>query len=305
MLKRTHTKTFVATQVLGGLGNQLFAYAAGRGLAHRLGASLILDCTRRLQGDRAFCLNRYSIDAHFIFDGPPKVHGRYFKLPGQFGMQIADRIHAVVPRTTQIDGHRFRVIEERELYNYDKRFDGLTGSIYLKGGWQSLRYFEDAADIIRAELTSNLAPSEVNRSWLDRALQNQSVCVHVRRGDYIKRGFGLCSSSYYAEAAKLIRERVENPTFFIFSDDLPWCRENLPIEEMVLVDANGPDDPVSELMIMSSCRHHIIANSSFSWWAAWLGSRRDQVVIAPEPWVSICPSVPQLLPSNWVRVACS
>jgi hypothetical protein len=303
--RRASTKTLVAVQVLGGLGNQLFIYAAGRGLAHRLGADLILDATnRRLPRNRAFCLDRFSIRAPITFDGPPKVRGRYFKLPGRLGSRIADHIHAVVPSTVQINGHRFRVVEERERFVYDNRFDGLRGSIYLKGFWQSYRFFEHAADIIRTELKPSVPLSETTRKWVERIRQTNSVCVHVRRGDYLQTSFGLCPPSYYAEAVRVIRERVEHPTFFVFSDDLPWCRDNLPIDGMVLVaDASPPDDPVSELLTMATCRHQIIANSTFSWWAAWLARHGDQVVAAPEPWISICSSSVDLLPSNWIRLA--
>jgi Glycosyl transferase family 11 len=88
-----------------------------------------------------------------------------------------------------------------------------------------------------------------------------------------------------------------------FSDDLSWCRRNLPLDDLVYVDASNADDPVNELLIMSACRHHIIANSTFSWWAAWLAHHRDQVVVAPEPWTSNAPTVSDLLPSHWTRLA--
>jgi glycosyl transferase family 11 len=267
---------------------------------------LILDCTRRLAGDRSFCLDRYSIRAQFRFDGPSKVRGRYFRLPGRAGTFIADAIHRVFPRTVEIDGQRFRVIEDRKLFTYDTRFDTLSGSIYLKGGWQCFRYFENAADIIRAELRPAAEPSAANREWLDRIRQTNSVGVHVRRGDYLSAEYleriGVCLPAYYTNAVKSIRARVDNPTFFIFSDDLAWCRDNLAIEGMILVDANSADDPVNELRLMAACRHHIIANSSFSWWAAWLASHSEQVVIAPYPWMSGEPPLVDFLPDHWTKM---
>ena len=301
-----HNDSRVAVQVLGGLGNQLFAYAAGRGLAQRLGAELVLDCTRRLPGDRSFCLDRYSIRAQFRFDGPSKIRGRYFRLPGKHGTRIADAFHRIFPRTVEFDGRRFRVIEDRKLFTYDTRFDSLAGSIYLKGGWQCFRYFENAADIIRSELRPAAPPPATNREWLARVGQTNSVGVHVRRGDYLSAEYvnrnGVCEPAYYANAAKSIRARVESPTFFVFSDDLAWCRDNLAIDGMVLVDANSPDDPVNELRLMTACRHHIIANSSFSWWAAWLASHPQQVVVAPLPWMTAAPSVVDFLPEQWIKL---
>jgi hypothetical protein len=301
-----HSDSRVAAQVIGGLGNQLFAYAAGRGLAQRLGAELILDCTRRLPGDRSFCLDRYAIRAQFRFDGPPKVRGRYFRLPGKLGTRVADAFHRMFPRTVEIDGRRFRVIEDRQLFSYDTRFDSLRGSIYLKGGWQSFRYFENAEDVIRSELRPPAEPPAANRKWLDRIRNANSVCLHVRRGDYLARDnlerIGVCGPAYYADAVTHICERIESPAFFVFSDDLAWCRDNLPIEGMALVDANGPDDPVNELRLMSACRHHVTANSSLSWWAAWLASHPEQVVIAPQPWMSGAPSLEDFLPERWIKL---
>jgi hypothetical protein len=125
----------------------------------------------------------------------------------------------------------------------------------------------------------------------------------VRRGDYLKTTFGLCSTTYYTNAAAVMRERVGNgATFFVFSDDLQWCRDHLPINDPVFIEGNM-DDPVSELRLMAACRHHIIANSSFSWWAAWLGHHDQQVVMAPEPWISTVSRSPDLIPSSWTKLA--
>jgi Glycosyl transferase family 11 len=255
-----------------------------------------------MPNDRRCSLADYRIQAQFIFQGPPnsKIRGRYSKVEAFLGRHIADRMLALFPRKARIRNHLLRVIEDRRPYVYDQRWATLTGSIYLKGGWQCYRYFENAAEIIRSDLQPKRSPSQLNRAWLERVRRSNSVCVHVRRGDYIQSGLGLCPLSYYTEAATVMRNRVGNPVFFVFSDDLQWCREYFSIDNAVLVDANNSDDPVSELHIMSSCRHHIIANSSFSWWAAWLAESRKQVVIAPQPWVSFAPSVPDLIPPGWM-----
>lgn len=290
----------VITRIRSGLGNQLFCYAAGRALAHRLGENLILDCRRP---DRPVYLDQYAVNGQFLVDGSSGIRDRYSKLQRRYGTLGAE-IHRMFPRTTRVEGHVFRVFEERQPFTYERDFGSLTGSIYLNGYWQSFRYFEGAWPILRAEFQPKGDLTESNKRWLEtiRARPN-SICVHVRRGDYLKTPFGLCSPAYYKNAAAAMRSRVgSDATFFVFSDDLSWCRNHLPVSDAVFVEGNE-NDPVSELFLMAACRHHIIANSTFSWWAAWLGHHDQQVVIAPDPWISSVPSCPDLMPSSWIKLA--
>lgn len=290
----------VVTRIRSGLGNQLFCYAAGRALAERLGVSLILDCTNI--GQPAY-LDRYAINARIVRDGPTNLRDRYVKLQRRYGTVVAE-LHRLFPRTTRVDGQVFRVFEERRLFTYGQEFGSVKGAIYLNGYWQSFRYTSEIESIIRAELQPKADLTEPNRRWLETIRERgNSICVHVRRGDYLKTAFGLCSPVYYKNAAAVMRERVGNDAaFFVFSDDLQWCRDHLPISDRVFVEGNI-DDPVSELRLMAACRHHIIANSTFSWWAAWLGCHDQQVVIAPEPWLSTVSSCPDLIPSRWTKLA--
>src|SRR6202008_3427836 len=106
---------------------------------------------------------------------------------------------------------------------------------------------------------------------------------------------GVCSAGYFARAMRLVRERVENPTFFVFSDDLAWCRQYVTGADVAYVDANSSDAAHDELELMAACRHHIIANSSLSWWGAWLARTDGQIVIAPKPWFTRKADTPDLL----------
>ena len=185
----------VAVQITGGLGNQLFQYAAGRALAKRLGARLILDCTPRMITSRKFVLDRFPIQAVVIRNAPATVRTRYFRLGGNLGRWITHKFHDAFPRTVQIDGHRFKVVYEKENpFTYDPRFDLLAGSIYLTGWRQSYRYFENASDLVRSELRMRGAPPRTNSEWLDRIRRVNSVCLHVRRGDYLNSRNFLASS---------------------------------------------------------------------------------------------------------------
>lgn len=295
----------VATRILGGLGNQLFQYAAGRTLAKRLGASLILDCSPRPGPTRAFALDRYLIDAEIVRDAQDKLHLRYFRFPGALGRRLTDAFHDRVPRHYRIGGHRFRIFGEKRIFSYDRRFETLAGSIYLNGYWQSHRYVEDAADVIRAELTPASEPSGANRDWFARIASTNAVCLHVRRGDYLyaapERPL-ICSLSYYDAAIRHMRKALQEPRIFVFSDDIAWCRSTFTSADIAFVDGNGPDDATEDLRLMAACRHHIIANSSLSWWGAWLGRHREQIVVAPEPWMPGVPAQNDLLPPSWLTL---
>lgn len=307
---------YVAVHLRDGLGNQLFQYAAGRGLASRLGARLVLDPAhlRRRRSHRRFALDRYPIDATVARKGYVKLpEGRDVPLPASTSLRtdVSRFLRSLLRRMGANAGNgelcrpRLSVFTERD-FNYDPRIESLTGSTYLVGWFQSPRYFEHVAGVIRSELRLPTPPAGANRSWLDRIRQSNSVCLHVRRGDYLSArelpNHGSCSAAYYMKAKSCLEGILENPQFFLFSDDWRWSHENFRGDNLHLVDANGPEAAADELRLMSACRHHIIANSSFSWWGAWLARHDDQVVIAPDPWFNVPPVAPDLLPAQWLRM---
>jgi len=300
---------YVATHLLGGLGNQLFQYAAGRALADRLGASLVLDATAFRTGycQRPFELDRYPIQATVAWRG-------FRKGPRKGPVPLPDSAgpveHALRLAGSIMGGQGHRGNRRPRLdvfiqrgFDYDPRFETIAGSTYLAGYWQSYRYFESSAETIRRELLRPTPPPGANRDWLSRIGATNAVCVHVRRGDYLLarelRVHGLCSQDYYEKAMHRMAAQLQGAEFFLFSDDHQWCRENFHGPGIHLVDANGPDAAVEDLRLMAACRHHVIANSSLSWWAAWLADHPDQMTIAPEPWFAHLASTPDLLPRRW------
>jgi hypothetical protein len=159
----------------------------------------------------------------------------------------------------------------------------------LVGYWQSERYFIDVADGIRADFTLREPLSDPNAKLLELARSAGSVGLHVRRGDFVSLNnaaqmHGLCSVDYYRRAIGLVRNRCPECHFLVFSDDPEWARAELPLDPSGVFVAGNEQRPEQDLALMSACKHHIIANSSFSWWAGWLGYSPDQVVIAPSPW---------------------
>ncbi len=320
--------TVVAARLCGGLGNQLFQFAAGRSLAQRCNARLILDATTFTlpQQRRAFALSPYPIDADVMFDGyaySPTT--RWVKLPRprdmEYSTSLLDRVRYRLARgggllqrgymqfSTLIDrmtgAAGLRVFAEKS-FDYDCAFAMLGARIYLDGYWQSERYFVDVRDVLRRELTLPDAPNAANASWLARIEGASSVCVHVRRGDYLKADnlaqHGLCSADYYARAMRLVAARVESPQFFVFSDDLDWSRRHLAGPNVAFVDANAADAAHDELRLMATCRHHVIANSSLSWWGAWLAHHPGQIVVGPDPWFAARTQTPDLLPAGWIAL---
>ena len=207
-------------------------------------------------------------------------------------------------------GFGFNKIAFKERkFGYDATFEGIQHPMYLNGYWQSEKYFKSAKDKLRGELSLVDKPGEASQKILEGILQCPAVSLHIRRGDYITNPsaalvHGVCSLDYYYSAIGHITAHVDNPHFFVFSDDPQWAKDNLKISYPVqFVEANGPDRGAEDIWLMKSCNHHIIANSSFSWWAAWLNDRQDKIVIAPRIWfLDKKINTKDLIPEQWHKI---
>jgi hypothetical protein len=225
------------------------------------------------------------------------------------GMDIG-RWPKVVKRILKTTGLFMKQSCIREKYfHFDPEILGLRGDVHLDGYWQSARYFADVADTIRQDFTFRAAPDPVNREIGEIIRGAEAVSLHVRRGDYVAgkvaaQHHGSCSMEYYKSAIAEMVARLRNPHFFVFSDEPAWVKEHLRLTEQVTyVDHNGPEKGHEDLRLMTLCRHHIIANSSFSWWGAWLPTHAEKIVIAPQKWFNLDDIVTSdLLPENWLRL---
>jgi Glycosyl transferase family 11 len=295
--------SIVAIDIRGGLGNQLFEYSTARSLADILRADLILDCSDAR--DRPILLDQLQVRAKFLHSRA-EIRKTWLNLPGTVGRKISKGVQLLLPNFVSIDGQRFCVVEEPSTRIFEKTLTERRGRVYLRGYWQSYRYFEDNRRAIEQDLRAKAFSRQINLDWIQRIRSApHSVCVHIRRGDYLIRQdtFGLCGVKYYRDAMLLISSQIREPAFFVFSDDIEWCRANLEAQNLTYVDANGADQAVEELELMRTCCHHVIANSTMSWWAAWLAHSPGQIVVAPDPWfISGGPPECDLLPRHWLRL---
>lgn len=289
----------VIVRLAGGLGNQLFQYAAGRALAERHGVPLRLDLTHLARDPlRSYRLDRFQIAATVAT--PAEVARLTHADAGRLLAKGFSFLQRYLPPAR-------RAIFVQRQDDFDPRFTALSGHVYLIGYFQSPRYFAHMADQIRMELTLREPPDALNRALLEAITSCAAVSVHVRRGDYLTNPLyrDICTPGYYRAAMREIAARVDAPHFFVFSDDIAWAQDNLRIAYPVTyVSHNGPARDHEDLRLMQHCHHHIIANSSFSWWGAWLATRRGQIVIAPPRWLNVAAREPYaLIPESWIRIS--
>lgn len=193
-------------------------------------------------------------------------------------------------------------------YNFNPEILALHDNVYLDGYWQSEKYFSDIEPAIRREFSFRIQPTPENRQWFERIHSCESTSIHIRRGDYVtlpeaNAFHGLCSPEYYQSAVQQIRRQIKNPVFFVFSDDIAWAMDNLRFDvEINFVDINSPEKGYEDMRLMSACNHHIIANSSFSWWGAWLGDYPDKIVCTPKRWFNAQIDTSDNIPSSWLKI---
>lgn len=292
----------ICVRLKGGLGNQMFQYATGRRLACLHNVPLKLDLSwfrKNLPGvtPRSYSLGHFPI--HAVPATDHEIAQLYVPQPGR----IRSFINTISPRYTKTH------IRARN-FHFDPTILCLPDNIYLDGYWQSEKYFSDITPVIRSDFTMSTVPEGRNQEVAKTIEGSNAISIHFRRGDYVTDAksvarYSECSINYYRRAVELVSLQVKRPHFFVFSDDPSWVREHFTIPHtMAVVDNNGSDNAHEDLRLMSMCRHHIIANSSYSWWGAWLNPRPDKLVIAPSLWFNETSfDTKDLLPPSWLRVS--
>ncbi len=274
----------VSVELMGGLGNQMFQYAAGHALARRTGAALRLDLSHFEQSDK----RRYLLDCFAV---PAAVSQE--PLPGTW----RGLAHSLALRALRRLGRPTRSLQGGwDIYNqtgfhFDAALAARVPPVHLKGYFQSELYFREVADEIRELFTIRVATSAEFATQRDAiAAADWPVSIHVRRGDYVSDPaihdmHGTCDEAYYRRAIGLA-ERLAGkpPTWFVFSDDAARARDALADVKNAVYVRGDVERPWEDLALMAACRGHVMANSSFSWWGAWLDPRPDSWVIAPLRW---------------------
>lgn len=270
----------------GQLGNQMFQYALGRHL--------------QLQGKKVLYHKGYF-----------KRHPEHdFALPRVFGLELPEATtnqvlayredrHRLIDRARRkIFGRHEQVFSEVGSKSYDYRPEvfGFKRGL-IDGYWQSEKYFLPIADTIRKDFTFPEA-SDRNKSLAKEMLGNMSVSIHVRRGDYLGC-FPVMDEAYFNPAMAYFTEKYGDVHFYVFSNDMDWCREHLKAEKITFVDWNTGKNSPFDIWLMTQCKHNIIANSTFSWWGAWLNQNEGQEVIAPKIWL-YHQETPDIYCKNWI-----
>ena len=272
----------IVVKFMGGLGNQMFQYAFGKALS-----------------------NKYKEDLFYDFDFFSDVKSGKDKISTarEYELSIFNNISvkkADNATKQKIIGNKYLNFIRYKLglplnhfyqetkFSYNDEVDKLSFPVYLLGYWQSQKYFINISDSLRNDFQFNYENISIENSRVLEDIRNNhsSVSIHIRRGDYLKLPYLLSSLDYYRDSIDIINRKINNPYYYLFSDDPMWVKDNICplVKNSTLIDWNSNEDSWIDMMLMSNCHHHIIANSSFSWWAAWLDSNSQKEVIAPKKW---------------------
>jgi hypothetical protein len=262
----------IIIKIMGGLGNQIFQYATAKAIAIKKNDVLKLDINsfKNDSFKRDYKLDNFNIKediANFI---------EIRKLRGTFNIteKFCNKFKLNVSKANTYYKEQKQMFFDRDIFNKNS-------NLYLDGYWQNENYFSN----IREYLLKVFIPksiSNIAREYLNEIQKCNSISLHIRRKDYLnlKDIYYICELDYYQKAIQIIQDKVENPKFFIFSDDIDWCKNNLNIEAIYIENTTDIED----MYLMKNCKHNIIANSTFSWWGAWLNENKNKIVIGPKKW---------------------
>lgn len=291
----------IIVKLKGGLGNQLFQYAAGRHLAEIHKTILKIDISDfATYKVHAYSLSPFNIQENFA--SPEETMPQ----PVQ-KIKIIDRVIDLILGKSPKSIRTTTYIREK-YFRFDADILNLPDDVYLDGYWQSEKYFTGIAGIISKEFSVKAPQVERNKDIAELIGSCDSVSLHIRRGTYLQPPYnsfhGICSLGYYYRCIDYLAPKLKNPHYFIFSDDPDWVSKNLQINYPVtFIDHNGAARDFEDLRLMTQCNHHVIANSTFSWWGAWLSKNPGKIVLSPKPWFRD-PQVDtsDLIPDNWIKV---
>jgi hypothetical protein len=281
----------IVVRIAGGLGNQMLQYALGKNLSLKNNSPLWLDLSWFKNHSnspffRDFKLNNFHTDCRKI-----SLDKLIWKL------RFTDHFSFCNP-------FKLKNVKEKEYARFDESILQSGNDILLEGFFPSHKYFEEIRDVLLKDFSLCVPLNNINKECLERIKNTNSVSVHFRRGDYALTGYHqMLDSTYYNAAIKSIAEKISDIRLFIFSDEPGWVAQNINFEyPFELMTFNKDEHNYFDLELMKHCKHNIIANSTFSWWGAWLGQYQGKVVIAPKNWLNLEIGNMQNIPEQWILV---
>lgn len=292
----------IGVRLMGGLGNQMFQYAIARKLANDHHTTAWLDLQfyedqSAVDTPRQYELDCFALTPHFLKPEkrPIEPQPNYLGPRGSI-LQLAHRLQ----------GKAWHIYSESH-YNFDPKVLEAPDKTYLIGYWQTEKYFADIRSALLKDFGFRSPPTGENMKLLERIRSCEAVSIHVRRGDYVTNKnastfHGTKDQAYYDNALSIITSKINNPVLFVFSDDPEWCQTNLKFSYETMY-VSGNTKGFEDMRLMSQCKHNIIANSSFSWWAAWLNENERKIVVAPNEWFKDSKvDTSDVIPDSWQSV---
>jgi hypothetical protein len=290
----------IIIRIEGGLGNIMFQYGLSRQLELKQKANIKYDvssCYVNPLGDYSLSLEPFSISIKDRFTTPEEVaaFAKYQKKIGKrwffHNMFIADET---------------KYIQEKG-FTFNPHVLDCADNVLIRGWWQNERYFIDVRDQLLKDFTVRAPLTGTNKQVADEIQSSPSVSLHIRRLDFVsnpntKKYHGELTKEYYDAALRKIASHVKTPTLFIFSDDIEWVKKHMPFSYKTIYVTGNNDAPHEDMRLMSMCQHNIIANSSFSWWGAWLNNHSGRIVVAPKRWTNDSQDSDQRIAKGWIAI---
>ena len=286
----------------GGLGNQMFQYAFGRKLSITEKVEIKIDKTGYdREHFRSYGLNIFNVVENFATEEEIKKNKYPYGVVSKGWRWLSFKIL-----------RQHHVGWEPKTFSYLKQKVAQNKNVYIDGYWQSFKYFEDIKNVLVEDFSLKIPLEQTHPELIAQIISTNSVALSIRRTDYLwpqnLKTIGICSAGYYKKAIEFIAPKITDPTFFVITDDLDWAKQNIdfknhPVVYVSELRKNNTINFHQEMMIMSKCKHNIIANSSFSWWPAWLYNNPDKIVIAPDIWFNNGTiKIDDIIPSTWIKL---
>ncbi|MEZ5054529.1 MAG: alpha-1,2-fucosyltransferase [Chitinophagales bacterium] len=288
----------------GGLGNQMFQYALGRALSLKNNTDLVLNTSyvdSKLPIKSISTPMRYELD---IFDIKATVERNIIRTSRLYPFAKTEYL-----LRHQYNQAKYQYVAET-AHHFQPTFLEVEDNSYLKGNFQSELYFKAYENIIRSDFTFKNPLVGLNKELAAQINTSNAVALHIRRGDYIAlkqnvQKFAQIPLSFYHQAIHTISDKIENPVFYVFSDDINWVKTHLKVDFPLVFVSNNHTAKTSyiDMQLMSMCQHQIICNSTFSWWAAWLNNNPHKIVIAPKNWFADNHiNSADIIPQQWIKL---